>query len=1265
MFDKANNIVPGTLSFSMVNSKTVAIWQVQDNITNRLAPNTEYTVFITKDIVNTSGIGLYNAWTSRFTTTGDALDDQSPPTLTLAVEPPVNPSYILPGQKVLVDAYAADQGSGVVRVELRMKDLTINDSSYQLVDRKVVFSGDKPPFIFTIDSGKLAPGHVYQLLATAYDYMMNSQDATINLIIAASAAPPTITLPSPPVEGIPQGISVTLTPDAVTGGVTEVRYYLDGATDPFKTVTLAPYQAGMGTLTLSLGEHAIKAVAVDGLNQTGEATYPFSLVTNPNKPQISLNGLTNGASYIVGSSFVVSGTATDPVGIASLSYYFDNTTGTPFATGSQPFTIATSSLSLGGHQIIAKAVNNLGVSSTEALIFNVVEEPNGPPPAAPVISSVSFPNNGLVTVTGTAGPSTRVDVTNTNLGITTSVYTDGNGNFSAGLPASAGHVISAVAYDFTISQSPSQAKTSIVQTPPVLQSISVSPSTTMSNPLTFTTANAYQDITVTGIYSDDSSFNLNPQAAFSSSDPSVATINSAGRIAGLKNGNAVITVKVTGMPDALVYVKVSVVTLTSITVDPSPVILTFISQTRQLTVTGNYSDGFSQSMSSGMSFVTGDVNVATVVSGGVVTAKGGGTTAITVYYPGVAPVSVNVNVTVQGTAPTINILSPANNTQVERQQNVTVVVRAQSNSGSVKQIALTASGQTSYFELKQISPVSLDTTQSFTFPVSSTAAIGGTISISVRATDTSDRISDTASLTLKVVDQTAPAVDITAPVSQSLYNFGDTVTITVNASDVVSVTSVRYAASGGVTVSESKVVSPGLPITTTTFSFKIPYGFTNPNVRIRAYAMDAAGNEGAASPIDIIVTSADIIAPQTEVISVTDPGSSTLTTVSYKVTSGLSDLDHVELYFRRNSLGTFNRYTDADNGNTEGKYVPPSGDTGTILFDSTKMGGDGTYEFYSVGVDKAGNREAAPMNTPASPKDYTGLIAYYPFNGTTLDESGQGNNGTANGGGFTTDRLGAANEAYLFNGSSNYIKIGAPVPASLQIQNELTLAAWIYVTQYPGSNTLGMIVGCQNDGTRAGYSIFLDGRTNPDGQTSPAGHIHFQMIDGHLGHHTNVNAQIPLNQWVHVAATRKANEAAKVYYNGILQSSTSGSWGGSITYNSSELDIGRQSDLGRYFNGVIDDVQIYNRALNEAEIKAFFSHVVPDKTTTFNAGTNWTVISSPATAGEGDGAYDNQNIRVNGTTFTVNGSHSFKNVELLNGAVLTHAAATTIYRDEA
>ena len=54
-----------------------------------------------------------------------------------------------------------------------------------------------------------------------------------------------------------------------------------------------------------------------------------------------------------------------------------------------------------------------------------------------------------------------------------------------------------------------------------------------------------------------------------------------------------------------------------------------------------------------------------------------------------------------------------------------------------------------------------------------------------------------------------------------------------------------------------------------------------------------------------------------------------------------------------------------------------------------------------------------------------GLVAYYPFNGNTNDESGNGHNGIVNGTGatLTNDRFGNANKAYSFNGTGSYIRV--------------------------------------------------------------------------------------------------------------------------------------------------------------------------------------------------------------------------------------------------
>ncbi|NVN91044.1 MAG: LamG domain-containing protein [Desulfuromonadales bacterium] len=245
----------------------------------------------------------------------------------------------------------------------------------------------------------------------------------------------------------------------------------------------------------------------------------------------------------------------------------------------------------------------------------------------------------------------------------------------------------------------------------------------------------------------------------------------------------------------------------------------------------------------------------------------------------------------------------------------------------------------------------------------------------------------------------------------------------------------------------------------------------------------------------------------------------------------------------------------------------------------------------------------------------SGLVAWWKAENNAYDSVG-GNNGTPkNGATYAAGRVG---QAFSLDGSGGYVLVGDPVPASLQIQNEITLSAWIYVTQYPsgdGMTGLGLIAGSQKDGSAAGATIFLDGRSNPDSQTAPPGHIHFQIGDGASWHTTNTNSQVPLNQWVHIVATRKAGEDARIYYNGVPQPLTSVPWGGTISYNNAWFAIGQQKDVNRPYKGLIDDVKIYSRALSASDVSRLYGSVPDVFRFTAQSGMplNTTIISNAIT----------------------------------------------------
>ncbi len=1067
VFDRAGAILPGRLHLDRLNGKTAAIWQFDDGTTSRLAPNAEYTVGLTRAITNQSGVPLFSAWTSRFTTTGDAADDVTPPSLTLSVEPPVNPSFVLPGQLVRVDAYAADQGSGVVRVELRIKDLDTPGSEYVLVDRKVVFAGDAPPFIFTIDSARLVAGHAYQLMATAYDAQMNGQTATLSLAVASSAAPPTVVLPSAPADGVPQGISVSLVPEQVTGGVRDVRYFLDDVPTPFSTVTLPPYQASLGTVTLALGSHTIRVVAVDALNQEGSATFAFTLVPNPNRPQVALVGTTSGATYIVGSSFVVNSTATDPVGIASVTSTVD---GQLVARGETPFTVATAALGVGVHTIVAEAVNLLGVTSTVVSAFTVAEPPHGDPPAAPTITGVSGPSGGTTTITGRSAAAARIDVTNTTRQIAIGVTAGADGYFSVTIAAAVGDLLSIVAYDYSVSQLPSTPSTATVQAPPALTGLAAAPAS-----VRLTAVGQWNDLVVTASYTDGTTAVVTTQAALISSDPTVATVSGSGRVVARSSGTTAVSASYGGLT-ATTSVVVDVVTLTSISVDPAVVSFGAIGQSRQLAVTAHFSDGSTHVVGSGLTFASGNAAVATVTSGGLVQAMADGSSTLSVYLPGAPPASVSVNVdTASDTPPQVSVLSPVGGATVAWGDVVRVIARATDAVGGVTGVSLTVTGTggvTLATESRAVAPASTDTTVEFSFIVPASQAVGAQLTFSVGATDTGGHSAVPVIVPATVVDHEAPTVTIAAPAGQTRYRYGDTIVLRITASDPAGIASVRFATTGAFTVTGTRALSPVETTAAAEFEIVVPTGLPVPDVRLFAYATDTSGNEGAAPPVSVFVSSADTVAPSTEVTSIADAAGEAAAVVTYRVTAGLDDLRGVELYFRRNGIGTFNRFTDADHGNPTGRFVPQSGDVGTIPFDSTKMGGDGTYEFYTVGVDLADNRETAP-DTPDSTMAFNAGTVWTVI--TTPAAAGEGDttyddrNIRVSGTTFRVSGAHTFRNVELLNGA-----VLAHAPATMSDEYRLDLTAWsltVDTTSRIDTTGLGYLGGDRNGNDCTGQTL--------------------------------------------------------------------------------------------------------------------------------------------------------------------------------------------------
>jgi trimeric autotransporter adhesin len=207
-----------------------------------------------------------------------------------------------------------------------------------------------------------------------------------------------------------------------------------------------------------------------------------------------------------------------------------------------------------------------------------------------------------------------------------------------------------------------------------------------------------------------------------------------------------------------------------------------------------------------------------------------------------------------------------------------------------------------------------------------------------------------------------------------------------------------------------------------------------------------------------------------------------------------------------------------------------------------------------------------------------GLVAWYPFNGNTNDESGNLNDGSNMGAELTANRLGKSNSAYSFTNSSstNQKRIDISMNTT-SVTNGLSIVWWIkrngngaYSPRafefWSGSESEGKFVsGIRNDENTLWFDHHLAG----------------ESISFTLPYSTS-------NGWVHYVYT-VGNGEARIYVNGKLQDKQ--------IINTTSIKLGNKVALGRMnhpsydaFNGILDDVAVYNRVITQDEINHYYNY---------------------------------------------------------------------------
>lgn len=210
------------------------------------------------------------------------------------------------------------------------------------------------------------------------------------------------------------------------------------------------------------------------------------------------------------------------------------------------------------------------------------------------------------------------------------------------------------------------------------------------------------------------------------------------------------------------------------------------------------------------------------------------------------------------------------------------------------------------------------------------------------------------------------------------------------------------------------------------------------------------------------------------------------------------------------------------------------------------------------------------------------LVGHWKFDessGTTAADSSSGlHAGTVNGP-ATFVGGGISGNAMQFPVSrTGYVRMGNILPMT---SGSVTVSAWIKTT----STSYSIVAGKHDAGYFNGYFLGI-GTGSGYGVANKA---HFYHSNG-AGQEPISTSNINTGQWVHLVGVNIPGVAARMYVNGNLEANRGTT---AIGNNGRDFTVGGLylfSGYSGYYDGLIDDVQVYDSALTNAQIAFLFNH---------------------------------------------------------------------------
>ena len=243
-----------------------------------------------------------------------------------------------------------------------------------------------------------------------------------------------------------------------------------------------------------------------------------------------------------------------------------------------------------------------------------------------------------------------------------------------------------------------------------------------------------------------------------------------------------------------------------------------------------------------------------------------------------------------------------------------------------------------------------------------------------------------------------------------------------------------------------------------------------------------------------------------------------------------------------------------------------------------------TYGISCTGT--GGTTSATPVTITVAAPEVSSLVSYWALNqtsGSTATDS-SGNNKTATLVGGPVWTTGVAGNGLQFNGTSAYVNAGTVSLSSF------TISAWVNMSS--SQSGWGSIVMKQNS-----FGLEVQNGT-----------VYANIGNGATWNNT-VSTPLTAGAWKHVVQTYDGT-TNRIYVDGVLKASGTGAF----TNASSNLLIGSWNTTSEFFNGKIDEVQVYNKALTSTEVQSLYTSIVPPTNPT---PTTYTVTVAKAGTGSG------------------------------------------------